>query len=130
VSSNEGDHLNYITIDGDDIGNKIAYCYFNNDAARLRELSLILGKVTADIAELLKTSGLDVLFCAADGVVAFGERNLDFGQIFEDLTSLAPPGITFSAGVGTSLSDAYVALLTAKSSGKAQLCFHNYTNTN
>jgi hypothetical protein len=65
-----------------------------------------------------------VIFCAADGVVASIEIDVDFKEIFKKINILAPKGITFSAGVGTSLKEAYIALISAKSNGKN--CLHEY----
>lgn len=114
--------MNYISIDGDDIGRKITSCYLRNDEEKLKSVSKSLKKSTSNISNLLESLGFDVLFCAADGVAASIEVNIDFMELFESINSLAPAGISFSAGAGNSLREAYVALLAAKSNGKNCLC--------
>lgn len=113
----------YIAIDGDDTGRKIAACYLNNEEAALARTSELLKQVTFDISHLLSSSGFDIIFCAADGVAARTKRSkCDLTTLFARLQGLAPHGLTFSAGVGDTLQEAYIALLNAKSSGKNKLC--------
>lgn len=113
--------MTYITIDGDDVGRKIASCYISNDEKKLKAISRDLVDSTKNISNLLKMRGFNVLFCAADGVVASIETNIDFVELFESIQKLAPISISFSAGVGNSLREAYVALLAAKSNNKNSL---------
>ena len=117
--------MEYITIDGDDVGRKITASYLSNDEVGLRSLSHELETTTKKIAELLESFGFNVIFCAADGVVASCEDYPDFEDVFIGIQKLTPNSINFSAGVGSNLKDAYVALLDAKSNGKNQLC--NYS---
>lgn len=112
----------YIAIDGDDSGRKISLCYINNDEAKLREISRELEAASKSISALLSENGFKIIFCAADGVTAVRDRaNIDLYDLFERIRGLAAPGFTFSAGVGASLHEAYVALLNAKCLGKNRL---------
>ncbi|WP_444940264.1 mCpol domain-containing protein [Microbulbifer sp. ZKSA004] len=113
--------LKYISIDGDDVGRKITSCYLNNDEDKLHSVSKQLEESTKKIADLLLSRGFDVIFSAADGVVARTESDCNFEEIFLCICSCSSIGITFSAGVGTSLREAYIALLNSKSNGKNQL---------
>ncbi len=115
--------MNYITIDGDDIGKKISSCYFKNDPDRLKFISETIQKATTNISELLISYGFDIIFCAADGVSGVTHKDIDLIKLFLSLNKIAPDGFTFSVGVGRSLRDAYIALLEAKSNGKNCL-FH------
>ncbi|MDP2560763.1 mCpol domain-containing protein [Psychrobium sp. 1_MG-2023] len=116
--------MKYISIDGDDIGRKITSCYLNNDENKLQLISHDLENVTLAIADYLIDNGFSIVFRAADGVVASTTNECNFSKIFSDISSLHSNGITFSAGVGESLREAYIALLNAKSSGKNCLsCF-------
>ena len=115
----------YISIDGDDIGRKITSAYLNNDAYALSKLSRDLESSTKRIAEFLKGEGFEIIFCAADGVVGVASENINSDNLFKRISALSPEGVTFSAGVGASLREAYVALLSAKSCGKN--CLHNYS---
>jgi hypothetical protein len=109
----------YLTIDGDDIGRKITACYIENNEEKLNELSTSLSAAVQRISDLLRTEGFKLIFSAADGVVGSSDDpQVDFSELYRKIQSLAPPGITFSAGVGKSLRDAYLALTYAKSSGK------------
>jgi hypothetical protein len=69
-------------------------------------------------------SGYTVIFCAADGVVAYNADADTSGaaEVYASIRAIGGEELTFSAGVGVSLRDAYVALLSAKSNGKARLC--------
>ncbi|UYO55180.1 mCpol domain-containing protein [Rhodopseudomonas palustris] len=112
----------YIAIDGDDSGRKIALCYINNDEAKLREISRSLEAAASSISSMLSANDFRVIFCAADGVTAASDSaSVDFDGLFEKIRCLAPTGFTFSAGVGATLHEAYVALLNAKCLGKNRL---------
>ena len=118
--------LKYISIDGDDIGRKITSYYLSNNSNALSKLSLDLKSSTEDVSKKLSEYGFHIIFCAADGVVASTKSKLDFNTIFNEISSLSPKGVTFSAGVGDSLREAYIALTSAKSNGKN--CLHEYAN--
>lgn len=115
----------FITIDGDDIGQLIVSCYLRNDQLALARTNELVNTTTEVIADFLRANGFSVLFCAADGVAAYTDSMLpDDKDLYSAIKSLAGNNISFSVGVGASLREAYVALLSAKSSGKARL--HNY----
>jgi len=118
--------LKYISIDGDDIGRKITSHYLSNNCNELSNLSFALKKSTENISDKLIEYEFNIIFCAADGIVASIDLiDLDFKQLFSELNSLAPDGVTFSAGVGNNLREAYIALVSAKSNGKS--CLHDYS---
>lgn len=116
--------MKYISIDGDDIGRKITSYYLSNSCNNLKELSSSLKISTEKISSHLTSLGFTIIFCAADGVVAEIKTKMDFKMLFHEISHLAPEGITFSAGVGSSLREAYIALMSAKSNGKG--CLHEY----
>lgn len=111
----------YISIDGDDIGMKITSCYLNNDEAQLGSLSEGIEGSTLKVAALLEQNGFFIIFRAADGVVARTMTDCNFEELFVRINLCAATGITFSAGVGSSLREAYIALLNSKSNGKNQI---------
>lgn len=118
----------YIIIDGDDIGRQITAFYLQNDVLRLSDfISQVHSKLRL-ISDFLESAGFSVIFCAADGVAARCETpTMDDDEIYGSIRAIGNgSGLTFSAGVGTNLREAYVALLLAKSSGKARIC--NYTD--
>lgn len=110
--------MQYISIDGDDIGKKITSYYLSNDLEKLREISNKLKCSTENIANFLKEMGFTIVFCAADGVVAYIDKAVDFNLLFKEINSISPTNMTFSMGVGFSLREAYIALLASKSNGK------------
>lgn len=115
----------YLTIDGDDIGQRITKFYLNNDIKSLANLNDLMGETTRLISEYLKSIGFTVIFCGADGVAGFAQ-NLEVSEsdIFTEISALGEGCATFSAGVGFTLRESYIALMSAKSAGKAQI--HNY----
>jgi hypothetical protein len=116
--------LKYISIDGDDIGRKITSFYLSNNIKQLKVFSSSLKLSTENISAYLTRLGFEILFCAADGVVASIDSEVSFSAIFKQISELAPKGVTFSAGVGRNLREAYIALMWAKSNGKNSL--HHY----
>lgn len=113
--------MKYISIDGDDIGRKITSCYLSNDEGKLNLISQQIEESTLKIATLLELNGFYVIFRAADGVVARTNIDCNFEELFLMISSCPTHGITFSAGVGSSLREAYIALINSKSNGKNQL---------
>lgn len=118
--------MTYIIIDGDDIGRQITAFYLCNDASGLSEFISRVQSKLQSITDFLESTGFFIIFSAADGVAAKCDASLlNANEIYQSIEAIADGGsLTFSAGVGANLREAYVALLSAKSNGKAQL--HNY----
>jgi hypothetical protein len=119
-----GTDLTYISIDGDDIGRRVTAKYLTNDAEGLSSVVALVREKVTQIENLLTSSGFRVIFCAADGVVGH-KPNVDEASvtsIYASIQAIGGRDITFSAGAGESLREAYIALLAAKSQGKARLC--------
>lgn len=116
----------YISIDGDDIGRRITAHHLANDGEALGAFASLVKAKTTEIEKLLITAGYSIIFCAADGVVAKIETVSHTGlqNLFVKIEAIGGPELTYSAGAGASLRDAYVALLNAKSNGKAQLSIY------
>ncbi|ENU20161.1 hypothetical protein F994_01218 [Acinetobacter bohemicus ANC 3994] len=115
----------YITIDGDDIGQMITSSYLKNDLHELSRINCVVNEKTLLISKFLKEQGFNIIFCAADGVAGFIDQiAIDKVFIFDSIKSLAEPELSFSAGIGTTLQEAYIALLSAKSNGKC--CLHDF----
>lgn len=117
--------MTYVVIDGDDVGRRMASFYFTNDAEGLSRFTSKVNETILQVAHLLRSAGYDVIFCAADGVAAQAESPIsDSTDLFLAIEAIGGGDMTFSAGVGATLREAYVALLSAKSAGKAQLCVY------
>ena len=110
--------MKYISIDGDDIGRKITHYYLTNNESELKKFSKNLCKVTDEISKYLLMINCNIIFSAADGIVASFNKNLDINKLFEKIQEIESFGITFSAGVGNNLQETYMALLYSKSKGK------------
>ncbi|WP_455947963.1 mCpol domain-containing protein [Lelliottia jeotgali] len=112
----------YITIDGDDVGQRITKCYLTNDRESLFELNNKMIEATHAIADYLEKIGFSIIFCGADGVACHADSSsFSVVDIFEVITGLGEGCATFSAGTGETLRESYVALMAAKSHGKAQI---------
>lgn len=114
--------MKYITIDGDDIGQKISACYFRNDSDALFNLNKLVAGIVTDIAQFLSEQGYEIIFSAADGVAAYSSSCTSSGEmLYREISKFGGKELTFSVGVGDSLREAYIALLASKSNGKARL---------
>lgn len=107
----------YISIDGDDIGNKIARCYLENNEDMLVQVHNELNVIIAEICDFLKNAKFQIIFCAADGIVCKGDY-FDKEHFTRYISSIGRPNYTFSAGIGVDLQTSYFALKYAKATGK------------
>ncbi|NCI78903.1 mCpol domain-containing protein [Acinetobacter kanungonis] len=117
----------FISIDGDDIGQKITASYLNNDMDSLKEINCLVNHKTHQIADFLSNIGFTIMFCAADGVAGFIDNvQIDEFELFDEIKAFIGNEITFSMGVGASMRESYIALLSAKSHGKDRV--HSYND--
>lgn len=117
----------FITIDGDDIGQRITQYYLRNDAISLAELNKKMIETTHRIANYLEQLGFSIIFCGADGVAGCAEKSpVPENEIFNAISALGNECATFSVGTGDTLRESYIALMAAKSHGKAQI--YSYQN--
>lgn len=117
--------MRFITIDGDDVGQIITSAYLRNDLKALEAINENVNNKTRLIADFLRKQGFSVIFCAADGVAGYCDKETpDDDFIFDNIKNIAGNELSFSVGIGNSLRESYTALLSAKSSGKA--CMHNF----
>ncbi|EPB0848153.1 mCpol domain-containing protein [Yersinia enterocolitica] len=116
----------YIAIDGDDVGRKITSSYLSNSEEKLACISNKLNETTKKISNMLLVNRFEIIFQAADGVTAKTDDDVDvdLNIVFDKIKSYSFDGITFSAGVGASLREAYVALLNSKSNGKNMISIY------
>ena len=107
----------YISLDGDDIGNKIARSYIENDEEKLASIVKELEQVLAQICQYLISLGFEIIFCAADGVACKGS-NVEIDSFARYIESIGKPNYTFSAGIGNDLQSSFFSLKYAKALGK------------
>ncbi|PEN23578.1 mCpol domain-containing protein [Klebsiella grimontii] len=115
----------YIAIDGDDVGRKITASYISNSEVELAYISNKLNNATKKISDFLSANGFEIIFQAADGVTAKTAVEVNFNDVFNTVKSHSFDGVTFSAGVGKDLREAYIALLNSKSNGKNMISIYN-----
>lgn len=108
--------LTYSYIDGDNIGLTIESSFMENNESSLAQINERVRSAVCMITEYLLRHGQEIIFSGADGIICKGET-LDL-QALLNLTRGLNNRITFSAGTGESLRDAYIALRYAKSIGK------------
>lgn len=114
--------MKYITIDGDDIGQKISACYFRNDSQALLNLNKSVESIIQKVAHFLAGQGFEVIFSAADGVAAYSNSPIHSNEtLYLEISRIGGRQLTFSVGVGSTLRESYIALLVSKSNGKARL---------
>lgn len=106
----------YAYIDGDDIGLRIENSFMNNDEIRLKEINDRVKDIVEKITIYLKENNYSIIFSGADGIIC-KHKDVNVKQILEFIRSNSKE-ISFSIGVGNSLSDSFFALRYAKSSGK------------
>lgn len=111
--------MSYLIIDGDDVGNKVEAHLLANDVdsftASSKEIS---ASIDGLVDALNKIPGVSVVSAGGDSILA----RLDSpaaGSMGDLLSGLQRPGrFTFSAGIGETLRESYVALRMAKAAGK------------
>lgn len=115
----------YVYIDGDDIGNRISDQFLSNNENGLRDLSVELEKTIGIISETLVSLGFEIIFCAADGTAAKTADLVSLESIEIAIRKKNRSDFTFSIGVGESLRESFIALLSAKSRGKNRLVLYS-----
>ena len=111
--------MKYIGIDGDDIGAKLELFLLENNENKVKLLSQEVDLSISNIAQEIEEIGMQIIFCSGDSLLCKGEQvSLDkLSRIIKKNGN----GINFSAGVGCTIKNAYIALKYAKASGKNKL---------
>jgi hypothetical protein len=108
--------MKYAYIDGDDIGLRIEKSILTNDERTLqcinREVSASIEMITT---HLLK-SDVEVIFSGADGIICKSQE-IDITAL-QAMISAMNGSISFSVGVGETLTECFLALRFAKANGK------------
>lgn len=108
--------MNYLYIDGDNIGLKIENSFFNNDENSLKVINNMVFDSIAGIANFLKIRDQEIIFSGADGIICKGP-DVSLPELIDYIREISSV-LTFSIGSGGSLRDAYIALRYAKSVNK------------
>ncbi|MGW1887654.1 mCpol domain-containing protein [Streptomyces sp. NPDC001970] len=112
----------FAIIDGDDVGSKVERHLLSNDVSAFAEASKMVADTIKELAEeLTKIDGVKVITVGGDSILTELQSDAA-GQLIDTLTSLQRPNrLTFSAGLGATLRESFVALRMAKSSGKCKI---------
>jgi hypothetical protein len=113
----------YISVDGDDTGNKIAKSYLENDEIALARIIQELTSILTQICEYLRFVGFEIIYCAADGIACKGST-LDIDNFIHHIRTIRIPNYTFSVGIGNDLQTSYLALKYAKAVGKDKIVIY------
>ena len=106
----------YAYLDGDDIGLKIEGCLLSNNETTLRKVNSDLNGIIVELTTFLVSLNHQVIFSGADGIICKFEK-IDINEIHLFLSKRNFP-ISFSIGLGHSLSHAFLALRFVKANGK------------
>jgi len=106
----------YAYIDGDDIGLRIEKCLMTNDDGGLRLINQAVTDAIQQLTKDLTSKGFEVIFSGADGVIV-RVAELDIEHL-QSIILASRRSFSFSAGIGESLQEAFVALRYAKANGK------------
>jgi GTP cyclohydrolase III len=112
--------MKYIGIDGDNIGSKIELHFLENNEEAIQFFSETIEKTISLMASQLEESGMKIIFCAGDSILCRSD-NIDTVKLQDTLKVGIKDGIYFSAGIGQSIRQAYLALKYAKTSGKNRI---------
>jgi hypothetical protein len=107
----------YIALDGDDIGNKVATNFIENNDDKLAATIQHLHATLAEIQAYLIVQGFEIIYCAADGITCKGNK-LEPIALANYVKAIGKPHFTFSVGIGNDLRSSYFALKYAKAIGK------------
>ncbi len=108
--------MQYVYIDGDDIGLKIEKSFMTNNEAELRVVNTEVDRAVSTISNQLKDRDFDIIFCGADGIICKKDK-IDI-EVLHSYISGLNFSIRFSVGIGNTLREAFLALRYAKSNGK------------
>lgn len=109
----------FIAVDGDDVGNRLEYLILEGNENGLREYSARVATAFDKLSQLFRRCGASVLVQGGDTLLARA-HDLAPDRIAQILRECLVP---VSAGIGSTLPSAYLALRYAKSAGKGRLVY-------
>lgn len=101
-------------IDGDNIGLRIEKSFMDNDEKTLKEVNNTVKSCVSVITDRLIETQYEIIFSGADGIICKSDY-IDINTIKDFIKDFE---IEFSAGIGTDLKEAFLALRYAKANGK------------
>ncbi|MEV6016372.1 mCpol domain-containing protein [Streptomyces sp. NPDC051997] len=112
----------FAIIDGDDVGNKIESRILANDVTGFVRTSKMIADAVHNLVDYTSTlPGVTVISSGGDSVLLQVAED-SIASLMEALEESQDPGVfTFSAGIGQTLRESFIALRVAKSSGKRRI---------
>lgn len=107
----------FIAVDGDDVGNRLECLILEGNEHGLREYSARVATAFEELSQLFRRCGASVLVQGGDTLLARA-HDLASDRIAQLLRECLVP---VSAGIGSTLPSAYLALRYAKCAGKGRL---------
>ncbi len=114
--------MKYIGIDGDNIGDRLEFFLLESQEESIRSFSQEVELHLKKIWHALQQINAQMILCSGDSLLCKVEV-IDAVLLRKAITSERTSGITFSAGIGETLKDAYIALKYAKASGKNKIIY-------
>ncbi len=114
----------FISIDGDDIGSELERLVVLCQPEMLAQYWRKVSEVMAQLEKRLRLEGAQILLCGGDSVLAELDTAPSSSLIYLLFSDTLP--ISFSVGTGQTMLEAYIALKTAKASGKR--CWIDYSD--
>lgn len=106
----------YLAIDGDDVGRAVERLIVLASAQEVSAFSRQVSDAMETIVLRIQALGAIVVMQGGDSILAeLAELPL---EDLEQLIRVEPPAVTFSAGIGQTMSEAFLALKLAKAAGK------------
>lgn len=106
----------FLAIDGDDVGSELERLVVLCQAEALTQYWKNVTSIVAGLNERLIAQGAKILLCGGDSILAEFHETLSPKLIYDLFLGTAP--VSFSAGTGETMLEAYIALKTAKANGK------------
>ncbi|MFJ5179299.1 mCpol domain-containing protein [Streptomyces griseoviridis] len=112
----------FAIIDGDDVGSKVEIHILANDVEKFVESSRMINSTLERLADRMSSlPGVSLVHTGGDSILI--EISDDCIDLMSDTLrkEQGPGALTFSAGVGATLRQSFLALRMAKSSGKCRI---------
>jgi GTP cyclohydrolase III len=111
----------FVLVDGDNIGTRLEDAVWRDDVAAYVQRSSELTAFFERMGAHLRNVGVSVLAIGGDSVLAEFSAS-EIATVLDVLDKVrVRHNVAFSAGIGPTLSQAHIALRTAKASGKARV---------
>lgn len=109
----------YVAIDGDDVGRRLEQLLSRDKEDEVVAFAVVIDEWIRKCSEYVQERGGNVVFAAGDSVLCRVPAGAS--QSIYAMTKDVDHDVTFSCGVGNTMSEAMMALKMAKARGRDQL---------